>query len=231
MPDFSRRSTLPEIMDDFSLQHQEIDPVLKELEVINKLLGGFSVFYHAFKKIKLANGDLICDWGCGGGDSLLALRNRFKKKNLNLKYLGLDATKTAVEFAKHHHLNYQEITFKEVDVLKEKFEENQYNVVISSLFTHHFEDEDWIKLIQRMVFSAKKAVIINDLHRHPLAYYSIAFLTQIFSKSYMVKHDSKVSVLRSFKRQELKNLLALAGVKNYTIKWMWAFRWQIIIYK
>ena len=159
------------------------------------------------------------------------LERLFKKKNLNLKYLGLDATKTAVEFAKHHHLNYQEITFKEVDVLKEKFEENQYNVVISSLFTHHFEDEDWIKLIQRMVFSAKKAVIINDLHRHPLAYYSIAFLTQIFSKSYMVKHDSKVSVLRSFKRQELKNLLALAGVKNYTIKWMWAFRWQIIIYK
>ena len=140
------RTEEPEIMDDFSLQHQEIDPVLKELEVINKLLGGFSVFYHAFKKIKLANGDLICDWGCGGGDSLLALRNRFKKKNLNLKYLGLDATKTAVEFAKHHHLNYQEITFKEVDVLKEKFEENQYNVVISSLFTHHFEDEDWTEL-------------------------------------------------------------------------------------
>jgi 2-polyprenyl-3-methyl-5-hydroxy-6-metoxy-1,4-benzoquinol methylase len=231
MPDFSRRSTLPEIMDDFSLQHQEIDPVLKELEVINKLLGGFGVFYNAFKKIKLTNGDLICDWGCGGGDSLLALRNHFKKKNLDLEYLGLDATKTAVEFAKHHHLNYQEITFKEVDVLKETFEENQYNVVISSLFTHHFEDEDWIKLVQRMVFSAKKAVIINDLHRHPLAYYSIALLTQIFSKSYMVKHDSKVSVLRSFKRQELRNLLALAGVKNYNIKWMWAFRWQIIIYK
>jgi hypothetical protein len=56
-------------------------------------------------------------------------------------------------------------------------------------------------------------------------------LTQLFSKSPMVKHDSKVSVLRSFKRSELKKLLSLAGINNYTIKWMWAFRWQVIIYK
>jgi 2-polyprenyl-3-methyl-5-hydroxy-6-metoxy-1,4-benzoquinol methylase len=231
MPDFSQRSTLPEIMDDFSLQHQEIDLVLKELEVINKLLGGFSVFYNAFKKIELAEGDLICDWGCGGGDSLKVLRDYFHQKGLNFKYVGLDATKSAVEFAKENHLNYPEISFKEVDVLTETFVENQYDVVISSLFTHHFEDEDWVNLIKRMVFTSNKAVIINDLHRHPLAYYSIALLTQLFSKSPMVKHDSKVSVLRSFKRSELKKLLSLAGINNYTIKWMWAFRWQVIIYK
>jgi 2-polyprenyl-3-methyl-5-hydroxy-6-metoxy-1,4-benzoquinol methylase len=231
MPNFSQRSTLPEIMDDFSLQHQEIDPVLKELEVINKLLGGFNVFFNAFKKIKLADGDLICDWGCGGGDSLKVLRNYFHQKGLKFNYLGLDATKTAVEFAKENHLNFPEISFEEVDVLTEPFLENQYHVVISSLFTHHFEDEDWINLIKRMVFSTKKAVVINDLHRHPLAYYSIALLTQLFSKSPMVKHDSKVSVLRSFKKRELKSLLYKAGIDNYTIKWMWAFRWQVIIYK
>jgi len=45
MPDFSKRSRADEIMDNFALDHQELDPVLKELEVINKLLGGFSVFY------------------------------------------------------------------------------------------------------------------------------------------------------------------------------------------
>ena len=62
MPDFSKRSTELEIMDNFALDHQEIDPVLAELETINKLLGGFSVFYDAFKKINLVEGDTICDW-------------------------------------------------------------------------------------------------------------------------------------------------------------------------
>jgi hypothetical protein len=82
-----------------------------------------------------------------------------------------------------------------------------------------------------MIYTSKKAVIINDLHRHPLAYYSIGLLTTLFSKSPMVKHDSKVSVMRSFRRKELESLLEKAGAKVYTIKWMWAFRWQVIIYK
>jgi hypothetical protein len=47
----------------------------------------------------------------------------------------------------------------------------------------------------------------------------------------MVKHDSKLSVLRSFTRKELQTLLAQMGIKKYSIKWMWAFRWQVIIYK
>ena len=231
MPDFNKRSTEAEIMDNFALPHQEIDPVLKELEVINKLLGGFAVFYDALKKINLQNGDSICDWGCGGGDGLKMLAMHFKEQDLQLNFIGIDATPSAVEFAQKTNQAYKNLTFRCEDVLKADFKQEEFDVVISSLFTHHFEDEPWIELIKRMVHSSKKAVIINDLHRHPLAYYSIAILTQLFSKSPMVKHDSKVSVMRSFKKKELENLLQKAGVKNYNIKWMWAFRWQVIIYK
>ena len=72
-------------------------------------------------------------------------------------------------------------------------------------------------------------VVINDLHRHWFAFHSIGALTSVFSKSEMVKHDSKLSVLRSFKRTELDELLKRGGFNNFSIKWMWAFRWQICI--
>jgi 2-polyprenyl-3-methyl-5-hydroxy-6-metoxy-1,4-benzoquinol methylase len=231
MPDFSRRSTEEEIMDDFLLDHQQIDPVLRELETINKLLGGFSVFYDAFKKIILKNDDTISDWGCGGGDSLKVLDNHLKKKKLNLNFIGIDATQSAIEFARETHQHDKNLSFRLADVLKEEFKPEEFDVVISSLFTHHFDDESWIVLIKKMVHSSKKAVIINDLHRHWFAYYSIGWLTQLFSKSPMVKHDSTLSVLRSFTKNELISLLHKAGIQNFTIKWMWAFRWQIIIYK
>jgi len=99
------------------------------------------------------------------------------------------------------------------------------------LFTHHFDDDQWILLIRKMVYAAKKAVIINDLHRHWFAYHAIGVLTAMFSRSPMVKHDSRISVLRSFKRNELENLILRAGFTHFTIKWMWAFRWQVIIFK
>lgn len=231
MPNFNQRSTAIEIMDDFSLPRQEIVPVLNELEIINKRLGGFQVFFDAFKKITLQNGDTICDWGCGGGDGLKRLNQYFSQRNLSLNFIGIDATPAAVEFAEALNLSEKNISFRCVDVLKIDFKPQEFDVVISSLFTHHFENEDWVKLIKKMNQSAKKAVIINDLHRHPIAYYAIGLLTQLFSKSPMVKNDSKLSVLRSFTKTELKLLLKQAGITNYSIKWMWAFRWQIIIYK
>lgn len=231
MPDFSHRSTKEEIMDNFALDHQELDPVLKELEIINKLLGGFSVFYDAFNKVKIASGDTVSDWGCGGGDSLRILDKHFKKRKLDINFIGIDATPSTIEFAKETNKNYPNISFRLADVLKENFKPQEFDFVISSLFTHHFDDDQWFILIRKMIDSSKKAVIINDLHRHWFAFYSIGWLTQLFSKSPMVKHDSKLSVLRSFKRKELENLLKNAGVQKYTIKWMWAFRWQVIIYK
>ncbi|SDM26262.1 methyltransferase domain-containing protein [Pedobacter antarcticus] len=231
MPDFTERSTQKEIMDNFALPPQEIDPVLRELEIINKLLGGFSVFYNAFKYIKLDNGDRICDWGCGGGDSLRVLHKYFSTKQLKLNFIGIDATPAAIAFANRTHEKISNIQFRKADVLEEEFRPDEFDVVISSLFTHHFDNDEWVNLIGRMMFSAKKAVVINDLHRHWLAYHSIGILTRLFSKSPMVQHDSKLSVLRSFRKKELEMLLQRANVKNYRIKWMWAFRWQVIIYK
>ncbi|MBC7653383.1 MAG: methyltransferase domain-containing protein, partial [Oligoflexus sp.] len=143
----------------------------------------------------------------------------------------VDATASAVAYAKKTNKNYPNLSFRLADVLKENFKENEFGVVISSLFTHHFDDEAWGLLIKKMLYSSKKAVIINDLHRHPFAYHSIGLLTQLFSKSPMVKHDSKLSVLRSFSKKELEILLKKAGAKKYSIKWMWAFRWQVIIWK
>jgi hypothetical protein len=45
----------------------------------------------------------------------------------------------------------------------------------------------------------------------------------------MVKYDSRLSVLKAFKRKELEQILQNAGISDYTIRWKWAFRYQIII--
>jgi SAM-dependent methyltransferase len=219
MPNFSQRSKEAEMMDDFSLGHDIINPIMDELEVVNKLLGGYSVFFDALKRLDLKDGMTIADWGCGGGDSLRVLAHWARKKKLKLNFVGVDATATAVEYAVTKAEAYPEIQFIHADVLSDELKTNQ------------FEDDFWIQLIKKMVDCSTHAVVVNDLHRHWFAYHSIGLLTQAFSKSAMVKHDSKLSVLRGFTKTELENLLAKAGVGQYRLKWKWAFRWQLIIYK
>jgi len=230
MPDFSKRSTEDEMMDDFSLGHDIIDPIMDELEVVNKLLGGYNVFFNALKKMKVKDGMIISDWGCGGGDSLRRIAIWAREHKLNVKLIGVDATESAIEYAREKSVDFPEISYMLTDVMSDMLHPNQFDIVLSSLFTHHFKNEEWIKLVKKMDSCASYAVIINDLHRHWLAYYSIGVITSVFSRSEMVKNDSKVSVLRSFGRNELEQMLQKGGFLYYKIKWMWAFRWQICIY-
>jgi len=83
-------------------------------------------------------------------------------------------------------------------------------------------------MLQWMQANSKIGFFINDLHRHYLAYYSIKFLTGLFSKSYLVKNDAPLSVRRGFKRNEWENLLRQAAINSYSIQWKWAFRWLIV---
>ena len=86
-------------------------------------------------------------------------------------------------------------------------------------------------MIQWMYHKSKKGFFINDLHRHPLAYYSIKWLTKAFSKSYMVKNDAPLSVKRGLLKKEWEAIFYKAGIKNFQIKWQWAFRWLIVCKK
>jgi 2-polyprenyl-3-methyl-5-hydroxy-6-metoxy-1,4-benzoquinol methylase len=229
MPDFSVRSREPEMMDDFSLGHPVIDPIMDELGVVNRLLGGYHVFFDAFDRIGVSDKMTISDWGCGGGDSLRVIAQWARNRNLTIKLIGVDATSAAVEYARERSKDFPEITFLHNEVMSPELKEGQFDIVISSLFTHHFQEKDWISLVKKMRSCARRYVVINDLHRHWFAYHSIGILTALFSKSEMVKHDSKVSVLRGFKRSELKKMLHEAQIQNFSIKWMWAFRWQVIL--
>jgi len=229
MPDFKYRSSEDEMMDDFSLGHEIIDPIMDELEVVNKLLGGYDVFFNAFKKIGIKNGMCISDWGCGGGDSLRMIAKWVRKRNLKISLVGVDATESAIEYAREKSTDFPEISYILADVMSEQLVKDQFDIVISSLFTHHFTDPNWISLIQKMANCASSYVVINDLHRHWFAYHSIGLITSVFSRSEMVKHDSKLSVLRSFKRHEIDQMLKKGGFKQYKIQWMWAFRWQVCI--
>ncbi|HZK64528.1 MAG TPA: SAM-dependent methyltransferase, partial [Puia sp.] len=58
---------------------------------------------------------------------------------------------------------------------------------------------------------------------------AIRILTALFSRSYLVKNDAPLSVLRGFKKNDLVAILDKAGIRDYSIRWQWAFRWLIIV--
>lgn len=231
MVNLRTRSVEPEIMDDFDLPSGEVDPVLAGLGQMNALFGGHKSLIKALYKFPIENNNSVSDWGCGGGDTLIAIAKHAQKDNINLKLTGIDAAPAAIKFAEEQSAGYSNISYVQADVLSDDLESNRFDIIISSLFTHHFADDKWVALISKMNKTAKRGVIITDLHRHWVLYYAVIAITRLFTTNKMARYDGPLSVKRSFKRNELKILLAKAGISNYKLKWMWAFRWQITIYK
>jgi hypothetical protein len=91
------------------------------------------------------------------------------------------------------------------------------DIIHACLFCHHLTNAQIIILIQ-FCNSNKITLVVNDLERNPIAYYSIKWLTQLFSKSYLVKNDAPLSVLRGFKKQEWLHILKQANATNYSVK-------------
>jgi 2-polyprenyl-3-methyl-5-hydroxy-6-metoxy-1,4-benzoquinol methylase len=220
-----------EIMDDFDLPASDVTPVLAGLGKVNALFGGHKSIIKALKKFPVQTGYSVSDWGCGGGDALIAIAKWTAKNKLKLKLAGIDAARAAVDFALETSAAFSNINYLQADVITDADRIPQYDIIISSLFTHHFDDETWVQLIKNMQASARKGIIITDLHRHWLLYYAIWLITHVFTRSKMARNDGPLSVKRAFKKAELVALLKNAGIDNYNLTWHWPFRWQLIIHK
>lgn len=228
MIDFSARSHKKELLDRDDIPFADIQQNMKELEFINSRLGGHQITIEGFKNLCGQRKTIsVCEIGCGGGDNLNAIYRHSSKKDIHIKFTGIDINADCISYAKKNiaipNENFIVSDYKTVD-----FENAKPDIIFTSLFCHHFTDDELITMLQWMKTNSKLGFFINDLHRHPLAYHFIKFATGIFSKSYLVKNDAPLSVLRGFKKTEWKNIFNKAGITNYTIKWKWAFRFLII---
>jgi ubiquinone/menaquinone biosynthesis C-methylase UbiE len=232
MPDFSTRSILLEKMDEPGVPEKEIHQALKELEIINKLLGGYRVILDALHHVQWNDKPLtILDVGCGGGDMLRAIAKWAERKNRKVLLIGVDRNKTMTDYASRQSEAYSNIRFINKDVFNDSLLNEKADIVMNSLFCHHFDNNELIVLMSRLNQLASQNVIINDIDRNWFAYYSIKFITSFFSRTYLVKYDAPLSVERSLKRDEWEAVLSSAGITKYSLRWMWAWRWQIIIMK
>jgi hypothetical protein len=222
-----------EIMDDFTLKGDVFRDTLDKLEIINRLLGGNKVTIKGLKKL-LKNQSknkiiTIVDLGCGNGDILRDIARFGRKNDYSFKLIGIDANFAAIDYAKKLSKMYSELSFKTVNIFSEDFKKQSYDIVLCTLFLHHFKNDEIMSFLKITIQKATIGVVVNDLHRHKLAYYLFK-LIGLFIKNKMVREDGLTSVLRAFKRKDLENISKQIKV-YFSIQWKWAFRYLWILKK
>jgi 2-polyprenyl-3-methyl-5-hydroxy-6-metoxy-1,4-benzoquinol methylase len=231
--DTSNRSADIEIMDDLEMNGDLLIKTLDQIAGINKWLGGNGLTIDGIKTLLLNQPNdkkiSIIDLGCGNGDMLREVAEFGQKNGYKFKLLGIDANQATIDYAIQLSADFPEITYKKENVLSKEFETHTYDIALCTLFLHHFEDNVALTFIKVLLKNAKIGAVINDLHRHRLAYYLFKLLT-LFINNDMVKTDGLISILRGFKRKDLERFSNKVNCKS-TITWRWAFRYQWIIKK
>ncbi|MCH5717615.1 methyltransferase domain-containing protein [Niabella hibiscisoli] len=177
MPDFSTRSSKKELLDDPDVPFEDIRQNMRELNTINTLLGGHAITQKGFRKILGSRKEIsVCEIGCGGGDNLFVIHEWCKKAGIRVTLIGVDINAHCIGFAKEQygHLGIEFICsdYQTCKVLPD--------ILFNSLFCHHFTNEELVGMLQWMERHCITGFFINDLHRHPLAWWSIKGLTKLF---------------------------------------------------
>ena len=225
---FQKRSYQKELLDGENIPFPAIAQTMRELNTINTLLGGHAITLAGFKQLVKDKKEItVCEIGCGGGDNLVAIVKYCQENEIKIRCIGIDYNNECIAFAKQNEYLKDNTEFIYSDYAKVNFE-SKPDIIFSSLFCHHFTDEELVLQLKWIKEHARVGFFINDLQRHWLAFYLIHILTQLFSKSYLVKNDASLSVARGFKKTEWQSLFSKAGIANFQIKWKWAFRYLIV---
>lgn len=224
---FTQRSYQKELLDEEDIPFKDILLNLQELNFINTWLGGHAI---TTKGLAIIAGNkkaiTVCEIGCGGGDNLAAIQQFCRAKNIDVQLIGIDIKAACIEVAQSHPLLQHNTRLICSDYALAQMDPSP-DIIFSSLFCHHFSDEQLTEQLRWMQQQSVLGFFINDLQRHWLAYRLIKILTRLFSASYLVKNDAPLSVQRGFIKKDWTTILTSVGIAAQ-IHWRWAFRYLIV---
>jgi 2-polyprenyl-3-methyl-5-hydroxy-6-metoxy-1,4-benzoquinol methylase len=215
---FAQRSAEPEIMDGVEFSGDELRGCLSELRRVNRFLGGRrALSQHLYPMIEALRAEggariRLLDVGTGSADLPVTIVEWARSRGIALDVTVIDLNDHAAREAHMRTRTYPEITVLEADALNLPFSDRSFDFVLASMFLHHFETKGAARILSSFARVARVAFLINDLRRHPLAFYGIKMLTRVISRNRLFRYDAALSVLRGFTERDVSEIAAAAGL-------------------
>jgi hypothetical protein len=167
----------------------------------------------------------LLDIGTGGGDIPVAIARHARRTRVPVRITAVELGEDACRYARALARDYPEIEICRSDVFHLPFAPRSFDLAHCAMFLHHFTQDEIARILRILSGLVREAILINDLHRHALAYHSIRALTRLFSTSRLVRNDAPLSVRRGFRAADLDDIQARCRFPRFHYRWGWAFRY------
>jgi ubiquinone/menaquinone biosynthesis C-methylase UbiE len=218
---FKHRSYELEHLDKGDYTPEEYEGCIVELQRVNRWLGDTKALRNSLlKEIEAAElqSFSVLDVGAGSGELLRVIAQWAKETNRGARLVGLELNERSAKEIVDGSQQYPQISSVRGDAFHLPFQDEQFEYVICSLFTHHFRDPQVVELLQEMARVARRKIFVIDLHRNVVAYTFFTTIAKLFLRNRLIREDGALSILRSFTPDEFRILGNEAELKNVTVE-------------
>lgn len=204
-----------ELLDSPSTARSDIENGADDLAAINRRFGGYRLVRRFLARwFNPGRCYRVLDLCTGSGDIPRAMVEWARKREITLRIDALDANGATIELARERSVDFPEIHYAQMDVLREAPGEG-YDLVHCALALHHFSDADAARLLARCAELSTRWVLVSDLERHPLIALTMPLLNRVFFKSEVIRHDALISIRHAFSYHEMRALAETAGWERF----------------
>lgn len=225
--DFQKRSLKLERIDTGDYTSEEYDRFLHDIRLVNRFAGDNRALKNSLlREVKRENLQAfsVLDVGAGSGELLRVIAKFARKSGRRANLCGLELNARSADSILEESKDFKEIKAVRGDAHSLPFADNAFDYAICSLFTHHFTDENVVGILSEMARVSRRKIFVIDLERHKTAYALYQIFCAAFRISRLVVEDGSLSILRSFKLDELEILAEKAKLENISVKRHLPFR-------
>jgi len=218
---FRQRSYELEHLDKGDYTPEEYEGCIVELQWVNEWLGDASALRHSLLK-EIARAKLksfsVLDVGAGSGELLRVAAKWARETDRKASLVGLELNARSAKSIIEESREFPEISSVQADGFAIPFSPEAFDYVIQSLTLHHFDDEGAVRILREMNRVAKRGLFVIDLHRNPIAYFLYTTVGHLFLHNRLIREDGALSILRSFKPDELRAIAHQAELANVKVE-------------
>lgn len=223
-PDVAQRMREAELMDAPQVEPALHGPALRALARVNALsLATARLWRAVHRHARSARPVRVLDLACGGGDIAVGLARRAARVGLDVEVHGCDRSPFAIAWARERARRAGvPARFTELDVIRAPLPTG-YHVVTCSLFLHHLDDRDAVRLLKAMA-SAGLEGLVQDLRRTRIGYALAWAALHVVTRSEIARGDGLRSVRAAFTAEELRSLAREAALPDPVVEAAWPQR-------
>ncbi len=218
---FRQRSYELENIDKGTYTPAEYEGCIVELQRVNEWLGDAKALRGSLLKEIERQGlgsFSILDVGAGSGELLRVAAQWARDTDRTPSLFGLELNERSARAILDGSAEFPEISSVQGSGLALPFPDSSVDYVISSLTLHHFDDEGAVSILREMGRVARRGIFVIDLHRNAVAYFFYTTLGHIILHNRLLREDGALSILKSFKPDEMEKLGQQAGLKHVSVE-------------